>query len=96
MCLIVLGALCLSQLTIFYGTPFILSSIYMHKEGKQKSNDIKYAQVNKAKLMIYCRFSKLNGTKTFFFFFFFSYQLIIYNYGNVDYWITFSKADNFC
>ena len=27
---------------------FILSSIYMHKEGKRKSNDKKYAQVNKA------------------------------------------------
>ena len=51
----------------------------MHKEGERKSNDIKYAQVNKAKLMIYCRSSKLNGTKTFF-----SDQLIKYNHGNVD------------
>ena len=77
MCLIVLGALCLSQLTIFYGTPFILSSIYMHKEGKQKSNGIKYAQVNKAKLMIYCRSSKLNGTKTLFFLINWSYTITV-------------------
>ena len=74
MCLIILGALLLSQLAIFCGTPappspnpsFILSSIYMPKEGKRKSNDIKYAQVNKTKVMIYCRSSKLNGTKPFF------------------------------
>ena len=67
MCFIILGAVLLSQLTIFCGT-LILSSIYMHyKEGKGKSNDIKYAQVNKTKVMIYCRSSKLNGTKTFFF-----------------------------
>ena len=44
-------------------TPFFLSSIYMHKGGKRKSNDIKYAQVNRAKLMIYCRSSKLNQNK---------------------------------
>ena len=60
MCLIILGALFLSPLTVFYGTPptFILSSICMHKEGKRKSSDIKYAQVNKTKVMIYCRSSK--------------------------------------
>ena len=45
MCLIILGALLLSQLTISMLPPptFILSGIYMHKEGKRKSNDIKYA-----------------------------------------------------
>ena len=42
-------------------------SVYMHKEGKRKSNDINYAQVNKTKVMIYSRSSKLNGTKPFFF-----------------------------
>ena len=57
---------------------FILSSFYMHIEGKRKSNDITYAQVNKAKRVIYCRSSKLNGTNMF------SDQLIKYNYGNVD------------
>ena len=75
-------------------TPFRLSSIYMSyipKEGKRKSNDIKYAQIiNKAKWMSYCRSSKLNGTKSIFF----SDQLIKHNYGNVDYWIIFSKVDN--
>ena len=57
----------------------------MHKEGKRKSNDIKYAQVNEAKFMIYCCSSKLNGT------FFFSDQLIKYNYGNVDQTRVFVK-----
>ena len=52
----------------------------MHKEGERKSYDIKYAQKNKAKLMIYCRSSKLNGTNPVF-----SDQMIKYNYGNVDY-----------
>ena len=51
----------------------------MHIEGKRKSNDITYAEVNKAKLMIYCRSSKLNGTNTFL-----SDRLIKYNYGNLD------------
>ena len=76
MCLIILGALLLSQSTIFYGTPtptlypslfLVVYSVYMHEEGKRKSNDIKYVQVNKTKMMIYCRSSKLNGTITFFF-----------------------------
>ena len=48
-----LGALLLSQLTIFYGNPLFLSSIYMLKGGKWKSNDLKYARINKAKPMIY-------------------------------------------
>ena len=44
----------------------IYIDIYMHKEGKRKSNDIKYAQVNKTKVMIYLFKSKLNGTNTIF------------------------------
>ena len=72
MCLIILDALLLSQLTISYGTPpmvatFILSSIYMDKDWKRKSNDKKYAHLNKTKVMIHCCSSKLNGTKPFFF-----------------------------
>ena len=53
MCLMLLGGLLLSQLTIFYGNPLFLSSIYMLKRGKGKSNDLKYARINKAKPMIY-------------------------------------------
>ena len=40
--------------------------------------------------MIYCRSSKLNGTKNFFFW---SFDQI--NYGNVEYWMTFSKQTIF-
>ena len=47
-----LGALLLSQLSISDNTLF-LSSIYMLKGGKWKSNDLKYARINKAKPMIY-------------------------------------------
>ena len=81
---------CIIALTIdsllWYPLTFILSSIYiyiyiyMHKEGKQKSNDIKYAQVNETKVLIYCRSSKLNGTKNFFF-----WSVNQINYGNVEY-----------
>ena len=42
--------------------------------------------------MIHCCSSKLNGIKTFFFW---SVELIKYNYGNVDYWITFSNQTIF-
>ena len=52
MCWMLLGALLLSQL-IFYGNPLFLSSIYKLKGGKRKSNDLKYARINKAKPMIY-------------------------------------------
>ena len=48
-----LGALLISQLTIFYGKPLFLSSIYMLKGGKWKPNGLKYARINKANLMIY-------------------------------------------
>ena len=68
---------------------FILSSIYMHKEGKQKSNDIKYVQVNKTKVMIYCRSSKWMEQKPFS-----SNQLIKYNHSNVL--NNIFQPDNFC
>ena len=38
---------------ILYGNPLFLSNIYMCKGGKRKSNDLKYARINKAKPMIY-------------------------------------------
>ena len=66
MCLMLLRALLLSQLTLFYGNLLFFSSIYMHKGGKRKSNDLKYARIDKAKTMIYRSSSKLNGTKMFF------------------------------
>ena len=53
MCLMLLRVLLLSQLTLFYGNHLFLSSIYMHKWGKRKSNDLKYARINKAKPIIY-------------------------------------------
>ena len=53
MCFMLLRALLLSQLTLFYGNPLFPSSIYMHKGGKPKSYDLKYARINKAKPMIY-------------------------------------------
>ena len=34
---------------LFYGNPLFLSSIYMHEGGKWKSNDLKYARINKTK-----------------------------------------------
>ena len=52
MCLMLLCALLLSQLTIFYGNPLFLCSTYMRKGGKRKSNDLKYARINKPKSMI--------------------------------------------
>ena len=61
----------------------------MYKEGNRKSNDIRYAQVNEIKVMIYCRCSKSNETKKLFL------QFIKYKYGNVDYWITFSNQTIF-
>ena len=66
MCVMLLRALLLSQLTLFYGNPLFLSSIYMHKGGKRKLNYLKYAQINKAKPMIYRSSNELNGMKTFF------------------------------
>ena len=73
MCLIILGALLLSQIDnlLWYPSPpppptFILSSIYMHKEGKWKSNDIKYAQVNKTKVIIYCHSNQIKWNKNLF------------------------------
>ena len=53
MCLMLLRALLLSQLTLFYGNPLFLSSIYSRKGGRRKSNDLKYARINKAKPKIY-------------------------------------------
>ena len=58
-----LCALLLSQMTIFYGNPLFLNGIYMLKGGKWKSNGLKYARIVKAKPMIYLSSS---GTKTFF------------------------------